>query len=165
MNNVSTWTEDEDLGGYDGVNDGPPPPLDPGVYDCKIVKALPGLTKESKKPKIELELRVISLHGSSEELNRKLYATLVISKETKFRLLNVAKACGIEPLTRTGNEAVQAHCAELVASGGHVIAKLKAETDQKGKPRAALDYFVSEEQLADAASGATEGVAGRRRRH
>lgn len=39
------WTEDEDLGGYDGISDGPPPPLDPGIYACKIVKAVRGLTK------------------------------------------------------------------------------------------------------------------------
>lgn len=95
-------------------------------------------------------MKILNAYGSDEQLNRKSYVTLVFSKDTKFRLLNAARAAGIEPPTRTGQEAVDAFCQELV--GCNVYAKLKRDKTPDGKEVARVDYFLTEDQIESSAS-------------
>lgn len=153
--NDTTWTDEglEDLGSYDGIKDGPPPPLDDGIYELRIVKAVRGLTKEHKKPKADLEIKVLHAYGNDETLNRKTYLTLVFTKETKFRLLNVARAAGIEPPTgKPTPDVVDAFCTELVQAGS-VWGKLVQEPDNKGGRRSNVKFFLREEQIQSALNG------------
>ncbi len=160
------WT-DEDLGSYDGINDGPPPALEPGIYACRVVKAVAGDTKaEPKRPKLDLELKVLNKYGSDEKLSRKVYTTLLFTQETKFRLLNAARAAGIDPPARTSKEVRESFGAELIGAGV-VYAKLKQDKTPAGQVVAKLDYFLREEQIQSAMNGtlgAESSTTGRGRR-
>lgn len=164
------WTDDGQDLSYEGVNDGPPPPLEGGIYACRIVKAVAGDTnKEPKRPKLDLELKILHKYGEEDrKLGRKVFATLLFTQETAFRVLNAARAAGVDAPTKKSKESREAFGAELIAAGP-VFCKLKQDKDLKGNTVAKLDYFLREEQIQSALNGtlgqeASQGTGQRRGR-
>lgn len=155
MNEV-TWTDDsvEELGSYDGIPEGPPPPPKDGIYALRVVKAVRGLTtKAPPRPKAELEIKVLHAYGDETPSRAKTFHTVVFSKETMSMIRDIARASGIEPPTgKPTVEVVDAFCTELLQAGT-IWGKIKQEPDNKGVQRARIKFFLREEQIQSALNG------------
>jgi hypothetical protein len=163
------WTQSEDLD-WQNTPDGPPPPLENGIYRAVIAKAEAEPTKDGK-PAVSLQLTVTAKHGSDEKLSRKMFDKLVLTKDAAFRAKQCGKACEVELPANSGYDAVSEFAAALV--GCEVWIKTKQEP-YAGKINARVELYVSEEKLQEVLSGASgsesasgeaaAAPAGRRRR-
>lgn len=152
------WTTAQEID-PDKVPDGPPPPLDPGVYFATIAKAEPEETKKGD-PAIKLELMVTHAHGGSPgDLKRKVFDKAVFTQETAWRVKQLAKSVGVDMPTSNAYDTVDEFCGSLVESNG-VWVRLKQETFNE-KTNARVDRYLTEEQAAEvASSGSADGKGG-----
>jgi len=161
------WATSEDLD-WDAIPDGPPPPLEDGIYRAVIGQADPQPTAKERKPAISVQLIVKQRHGSDEELNRRVFDTVVLTKEAAFRAKQLAKATQAELPRNTGYEAVSEFASSLV--GSEVWIRTRQQT-YNGRVNPRVDLYISEDKLAEvlgngsgAASAAAEERPQRRKR-
>src|SRR5690606_33906411 len=119
-------------------------------------------------PAISVQLIVKQRHGSDEELNRRVFDTVVLTKEAAFRAKQLAKATQAELPRNTGYEAVSEFASSLV--GSEVWIRTRQQT-YNGPVNPRVDLYISEDKLAEvlgngrgAASAAAEERSQRRKR-
>lgn len=147
------WTDEESFD-WDKVSDAPPPPLANGLYRGRIVKAEARPTTKEPKPSVNIEFSVESLITADGELAldkpRKLFDTLVFSKDAAFRIKQLSKATNVNPPASSGFEPVKDFAAALVGVG--VVFRTRLNTFN-GKTNARVEVYVPEDKIAEALAG------------
>ena len=151
MSDTNGWINDEDLA-MDQASDGPPPPLEDGVYRAVIVKAEPKKVTKEQKPGLGIELRVVQAFGSDDELKRKMFATHGVSRDTNWQIKALARAAGVEPPKKASFEQVNEFCENLVGQSIWIKSKRRA---WNGKVNANVDRYLTADQCEAAAKDST----------
>jgi len=144
---TDSWTQDEEID-YDKVADGPPPPLEPGVYRFEVAAASAKGTKNDNGA-LRLELTITGKYGSDEKIKRRMYDNIVVTLESAWRIKAFAKAVGLQPPKRTGMAALEDFAAEATGAGGWLKSKLE---EFKGKVNHKPDAYLLEDQIQEALS-------------
>lgn len=143
---------------WDDVSTEAPPPLADDCYVGLIAKAEPRPTKDGK-PAISVELSANKIFGGAElERARKVFDNVNLTKETAFRVKQLAAAAGVEPPKNFGIDAVTAFCDALVESQ-QVIFRTRQNT-YKGRTNAKIDRYHTEDSAKSEAASGEQGAEG-----
>ena len=150
------WTEDESIS-YEGVSVEAPPPLE-GFFRFEIAEAEPSETRTGKKA-VKAKLAIVQDVKSGDAVKRTVYETVVVSKETAFRVLQLAGATGTNPPTGTGYEKLKVWCDELLDSQGGFCKLIRTKPDENGKIYSRVDAYLDEARLKAAMDPSSDAPA------
>jgi hypothetical protein len=137
---------------WDEVSEDAPKPLENGFYFVTFAETKFQLTGKDKKPSSNSQLTVTKAWGGADDsLNRKVYDSLIFTKATAFRVLNVARVLGIPKPTEFTRETIEEFMAAMQASNGAWV-RLKQET-YKDKTNSRVERFYTEEQVRELVEG------------
>lgn len=174
MKATTGWTQKEKIN-YEGVSTDAPAPLDPGLYRARITNAELQPTKK-KEPMIKLTVEVFEDgEGNALKAKRKVFDNMVLSQAAAFRILILAKALEIDPLSENDTETTEEWCREIVKAakeGVWVRIKHETYTSNDGEERTTMRVArylnpadVKEENASNGkANGASEEAPTRRPR-
>jgi hypothetical protein len=162
------WVTKEKLS-YEGVNTDAPKPLDPGLYKARITNAILRPTKKND-PMIELTCEVFEDGaGNALPFKRKIKDLMVLTQAAAFRILILAKALDIEPLSENDTESTEEWCREIVKAakeGVWVRVKHEQYTNKNGDDATTMRigrYLnpseVQEESVTSKSNGTSNGAS------
>lgn len=145
------WTSAEAVS-WDDVSTEAPPPLADSTYRGVFVKAEPRPTSKGK-PSISLELAVAGNYGGADfESPRKLFDNVMCTKETAFRVKQLAAAANVPPPKSFGLDDVTEFCNALVEAQPVIF--VTKQSTYEGKTNAKVSKYLTE---ADASKAASSG--------
>jgi hypothetical protein len=149
------WTQNDSFDNWDEVSTEAPKPLDPALYHGEIVSAEAAQTGTGK-PAVKLEVSAKGLfQGDDLPSERKLFDTVVITREAAFKVKQLAQATGVEPPKSNAFEAVSELADSLV--GQPVVFKTKIESYKKdGENRTThrIERYLTTDQAERVKAGA-----------
>lgn len=131
---------------WDGVDSGSPTPLERGIYNCVVIAANPGETKEGK-PSLSIELEIESRYGSNDEIpKRKLFDTFTMVKDGLFKTKQFCEATDVDPPETTTYGDVSDFAEDMMGQEVYVLVGIRTF---EGKPRNRVEFYVHDDDVKD----------------
>lgn len=153
------WMSEEKFD-YSQVTNSGPPPLEAGIYKCRVTKVdareSKGKNGEAPKPFLSLTLEVLEDgEGNKLKTSRRVFDNLFATKEALWKVKQVSEALGIEPLGQLCD--ADRYIEDLIRESKHgVFIEVVVEdfTNRAGQPdkRNAVKKWMTEEKAAEATS-------------